>query len=118
MRFICVSSLIITYCCIIYSTIFVINNDYEMCYIDIYFQLLKLLTINSQNPYLLWDNSTRAELTDFLETRCRLQPNEGSLEDTIDSTGLSYSRHKSELIIGNVFINIFNDQPTFTVEVQ
>ncbi|XP_075217212.1 receptor mediated endocytosis 8 isoform X2 [Lycorma delicatula] len=79
-------------------------------------ELLKLLTINSQNPYLLWDNSTRAELTDFLETRCRLQPNEGSLEDTIDSTGLSYSRHKSELIIGNVFINIFNDQPTFTVE--
>ena len=30
-------------------------------------QLLKLLTSNSENPYLVWNNGTRSELVDFLE---------------------------------------------------
>jgi len=29
-------------------------------------QMLKLLNSNSENPLLIWDNSTRAELTEFL----------------------------------------------------
>ena len=29
--------------------------------------VLKLLNSNSENPYLMWDNATRAELLDFLE---------------------------------------------------
>jgi len=28
--------------------------------------MLKLLNSNSENPLLVWDNSTRAELTEFL----------------------------------------------------
>jgi len=31
-------------------------------------QILKLLNSNSENPLLIWDNSTRAELTEFLAT--------------------------------------------------
>ena len=30
-------------------------------------QLLKLLTSNSENPYLVWNNGTRSELVNFLE---------------------------------------------------
>lgn len=28
---------------------------------------MKLLTSNTRNPYLIWDNGTRAQLIDFLE---------------------------------------------------
>jgi len=31
-------------------------------------QILKLLNSNSENPLLIWDNSTRAELMEFLAT--------------------------------------------------
>lgn len=30
-------------------------------------QLLKILNSNTENPYLIWDNRTRAELTKYLE---------------------------------------------------
>lgn len=29
--------------------------------------ILKVLNSNTENPYLIWDNSTRAELTEYLE---------------------------------------------------
>ena len=32
----------------------------------IYFQLLKLLNSNTENPYLIWDNATRAQLMEYL----------------------------------------------------
>lgn len=32
----------------------------------IYAQLLKLLNSNSENPMLIWNNETRAELVEFL----------------------------------------------------
>ena len=31
-------------------------------------QILKMLNSNTENPYLIWDNATRAELTEFLES--------------------------------------------------
>ena len=34
---------------------------------DVSLQLLKTLNSNSENPYLIWDNRTRAELTKYLE---------------------------------------------------
>lgn len=36
-------------------------------------EVLKLLTSNTRNPYMIWDNATRAQLIDFLEyqrTKC------------------------------------------------
>lgn len=32
-------------------------------------QILKVLTSNTRNPYLIWDNGTRAQLVEFLETQ-------------------------------------------------
>ena len=31
-------------------------------------QILKMLNSNTENPYLIWDNATRAELGEFLES--------------------------------------------------
>ena len=31
-------------------------------------EILKLLNSNTKNPYIVWDNGTRAELAEFLET--------------------------------------------------
>lgn len=75
-------------------------------------QVLKLLTSNSENPYLLWDNSTRAELLDLLETHCaqRQPPNLIDLH-------FSYSSHATELLIGNVFVRLYNTQPAFPIKV-
>lgn len=30
-------------------------------------QILKVLNSNTENPYIIWDNATRAELLDFVE---------------------------------------------------
>ena len=42
----------------------------EVCWIDKPLlpcvQLLKLLNSNTENPMLIWDNATRAELTEYL----------------------------------------------------
>lgn len=32
-------------------------------------EVLKMLTSNTRNPYLIWENATRAQLIDFLETQ-------------------------------------------------
>lgn len=50
---------------------------------------------------------------DFLETR--RQAREES-ELTIDNN-FQYSIHSGELIIGGIFIRIFNEQPTYQIEV-
>lgn len=33
------------------------------------FQTLKMLNSNTENPYLIWNNGTRAELLEFLESQ-------------------------------------------------
>ncbi|XP_039278465.1 dnaJ homolog subfamily C member 13 isoform X2 [Nilaparvata lugens] len=75
-------------------------------------ELLKLLTVNSETPYLLWDNTTRAELNDFLDERRSMQPH----EDSLDLISFEFSNYTSELIIGNVFIRLYNEQPTFPIQ--
>jgi DnaJ family protein C protein 13 len=79
--------------------------------------ILKTLNSNCSNPYLIWDNGTRAELTEYLE---------GKLQDKLSGndnfehnfTDFNYTAHKGELVIGEIFVKIFNEQPTFAVEVS
>lgn len=78
------------------------------CYL---FQLLKLLTSNSETPYLVWNNTTRAELNDFLEQRMSIRG-----EETLQKVELGYSSHANELIIGNIFIRVYNNRPTFVIQ--
>ncbi|UJR33077.1 hypothetical protein I4U23_020536 [Adineta vaga] len=77
--------------------------------------ILKLLNSNQEQPYLVWDNSCRQELMDKMdETRDYLVKNDYKLD--IDKFGnpseFRFSAHKNELIIGEVFVRVYNLQPT------
>ncbi|CAG9813597.1 unnamed protein product [Phaedon cochleariae] len=75
-------------------------------------ELLKVLNSNSETPYLVWDNGTRAELADFLETQ---RNNRSEFDDSVASD-FSYSAHAKELRIGGIFIKIYNQQPTYPIK--
>jgi DnaJ family protein C protein 13 len=77
--------------------------------------VLKLLNSNQEQAYLIWDNSCRQELIDKMdETRDYLVKNDYKLD--IDKFGnpseFQYSAYKNELIIGEIFVRIYNLQPT------
>ncbi|XP_053672781.1 dnaJ homolog subfamily C member 13 [Anopheles nili] len=80
--------------------------------------VLKMLNSNTRNPYLIWDNGTRAQLTDFLEQQ-RMAATREQYEDVsqIDELvqGFSYDAHRDELKIGGIFIRVYNEMPTFTI---
>ncbi|PIC50764.1 hypothetical protein B9Z55_000154 [Caenorhabditis nigoni] len=73
--------------------------------------VLKTLNSNLENPYMIWDNGTRAEVLEFVE-RHRTS-NEPS--STLMGAEFELSVHKNELIVGDVFIRIYNEQPTFAL---
>ncbi|KAJ8925386.1 hypothetical protein NQ315_009217 [Exocentrus adspersus] len=75
-------------------------------------EILKILNSNSETPYLVWDNSTRAELIDFLET----QSNGRDEIDVNVANDFKYSAHSGELRIGGIFIKIYNQQPTYPIQ--
>lgn len=79
-----------------------------------FLQILKILNSNSETPYLIWNNTTRAELTDFLES----QRNAREDVDLTVSNGFGYSAHSGELKIGGIFIRIYNQQSTYPIEVS
>ncbi|XP_060515817.1 dnaJ homolog subfamily C member 13 [Cylas formicarius] len=75
-------------------------------------EVLKTLNSNSETPYLIWDNGTRAELVDFLESQL-------AVRDDFDlniGSDFKYSAHKEELKIGGIFIRIYNEQPMFQIK--
>ncbi len=77
--------------------------------------VLKLLNSNQEQPYMVWDNSCRQELLDTMDsTREYLVKNEYKLD--VDHFGapnqFNYSAHKHELIIGDIFVRVYNLQPT------
>lgn len=82
--------------------------------------ILKLLNSNSQNPYLLWDNGTRAELLDFLETQKQSRRFAADPADPAEQANItasfSYSAHASELRVGDVFLRLYNEQPNFQID--
>lgn len=75
---------------------------------------MKILNSNSETPYLIWDNGTRAELMDFLET----QRNNRNEIDVNVANEFKYSAHAEELKIGGIFVKIYNQQPTFPIQVN
>lgn len=74
-------------------------------------QLLKTLTSNWRTPHLVWDNSTRAELKDVL--RMRTAEEEGPLLPPF-----AYSAHQGLVSVGGVYIDIYNEQPDFPIQVS
>lgn len=76
-------------------------------------ELLKMLTSNVEIPYLIWNNATRAELIDYLETQQRGIIQSGECPDESYGADFEISSHKSELRVGNVFIRVYNKQPSY-----
>uniref|UniRef100_A0A1A9X3H4 J domain-containing protein n=1 Tax=Glossina brevipalpis TaxID=37001 RepID=A0A1A9X3H4_9MUSC len=81
-------------------------------------EILKILTSNTRNPYLIWDNGTRAQLIDFLDQQ-RCAATKEAFDDIKQIHDLvaqfEFDAHKNELQIGGVFIRIYNDMPTFPI---
>ena len=77
--------------------------------------LLKELNSNSENPYLIWDNATRAELVDFLEKQQESHVKSGESDPSFGSD-FAFSMHVDELKCAGVFVRIYNEQPTFPLK--
>ena len=77
------------------------DEDYE--------SILKMLNTNESTPYFIWDNSTRGDLCNYLETRIQRPRDQPEELFTLQT-------HQDELLIGDVFVSVYNDQPTFTLE--
>ncbi|CAG4947862.1 unnamed protein product [Colias eurytheme] len=72
-------------------------------------ELLKILTSNWKTPYLIWDNSTRAELREMLRDY-------RAFEDEPLVRPFVYTAHEGLLLVGGVYLHIYNEQPEFTIE--
>ena len=66
-------------------------------------EILKLLNSNVESPYLVWDNGTRAELTDFLENERTNSVRRGTCDPHFGSE-FKFSAHKDELVVGMYYI--------------
>ncbi|XP_056440183.1 dnaJ homolog subfamily C member 13-like [Gadus chalcogrammus] len=78
-------------------------------------EVLKLLNSNSENPYLIWNNGTRAELLEFLEEQQRENIHMGENDKTFGSEFV-FSDHSKELIVGEIFVRVYNEQPSYPLE--
>lgn len=82
-------------------------------------EVLKTLTQNTRNPYLIWDNSTRAQLLDFLEFQRQNSSKEqfGDITDIYNTTSkFVYDATRDELKIGGVYIRIYNEMPAYAIQ--
>lgn len=78
---------------------------------------MKILNSNHENPYLIWDNGTRAELTEFLESERTSSVRRGTCDPTFGAS-FKFSTHEGELVVGDIFVKIYNRQPMFQLRVS
>lgn len=82
-------------------------------------EVLKYLTSNTRNPYLIWDNGSRTQLMDFLEDQ-RLNSSKHRFSEITEVSELvakfTLDAHSEELQVGGVFIKIYNEMPTFEIQ--
>ncbi|CAG5130505.1 unnamed protein product, partial [Candidula unifasciata] len=77
--------------------------------------LLKMLNSNTENPYLIWDNATRAQLCEYLTDQQQRIIKTGECDPSYGANFV-FDIHSKELIVGEIFVRIFNEQPTFPLE--
>ena len=78
---------------------------------------MKILTSNIESPYLIWDNGTRCQLLEFLNSNQVAHVKTGE-SDPAYGADFVFDAHKDELIIGGIFIRVYNEQPTFQIKVS
>jgi DnaJ family protein C protein 13 len=79
-------------------------------------EILKTMNSNSRTPYLIWDNATRAELRAYLENERESLYKKGQCDDEHLGTLFKYSVLDKELVIGDVYIHVYNETPTFALD--
>jgi len=77
--------------------------------------VLKIFNENCVTPYLIWNNKTRNELLEFCDVQLNLLRT-GDIADMTYGSDFIYTLHKGELIIGSIFVRVYNSEPTFTLE--
>ncbi|KAK7507621.1 hypothetical protein BaRGS_00001556 [Batillaria attramentaria] len=77
--------------------------------------LLKVLNSNTENPYLIWDNATRAQLNEYLGDNQQRMIRTGECDQSFGAE-FEFEIHAKELIVGEIFVRIYNEQPTFPLE--
>lgn len=80
-----------------------------------YPELLKLFTINSETPLLIWEQLHRQELSDFLDRQKQIALKSPDEVDVRQLSEFQFSALEKELIIGPVFVRVFNEQPQFVL---
>ncbi|XP_077997979.1 dnaJ homolog subfamily C member 13-like [Glandiceps talaboti] len=78
-------------------------------------RVLKILNSNTENPYLIWDNATRAELTEFVKNQQSDKIRTGECDPSFGADFV-FSIHAKELVVGEIFVRVYNEQPTFPLE--
>ncbi|KAF5295196.1 hypothetical protein FQA39_LY13201 [Lamprigera yunnana] len=74
--------------------------------------ILKTLNSNCETPYLIWDNGTRAELTEFLKT----QRESREACDLTMGNDFKYSAQGSMLQVGGIFLQVYIRQPNYIIQ--
>ncbi|KAL3317069.1 DnaJ subfamily C member 13 [Cichlidogyrus casuarinus] len=77
--------------------------------------IAKLLTTNSTNPCLIWDNNCRSELTNFLDSQVQRVIRQGEC-NLHAAAQFVHSSFANELLIGEIFIRIYNSQTDFPLD--
>lgn len=77
--------------------------------------LLKILNSNTENPYLIWDNATRQQLNEFLLDQQQQMIKTGECDPDFGGMFV-FDIHAKELIVGEIFVRVYNEQPTFPLE--
>ena len=78
-------------------------------------ELLKLLNSNSETPVFIWDNSMRNELTSYLSDEQQRKVRTGECDPSFGAD-FQFSALKDELVVGDVFLRVYNEQPSFIIE--
>ncbi|XP_053386463.1 dnaJ homolog subfamily C member 13-like isoform X2 [Mercenaria mercenaria] len=78
-------------------------------------ELLKILNSNTESPYLIWDNATRGQLTEFLADQQQQMIKTGECDPDFGGMFV-FEIHAKELIVGEIFVRVYNEQPTFPLE--
>mgnify|MGYP000292954850 CR=1 FL=1 len=60
---------------------------------------------------LIWDDMHRTELSDFLERQRNIALKNADELDLGALAGFEFSALSKELVVGGVFVRVFNDQP-------
>lgn len=79
-------------------------------------EILKLMNLNTRNPYLIWENATRAELRAYLEEEREALFKKGECLDSNLGCLFKYSALEKEQVIGDIYIRVYNEMPTFALE--